>query len=154
MNMGLTQEDALNLRDGDVVLVPMVVQRTNNHFDTRTGVKVTCVSTQNDYRMREEREEKGVITVDIQSRYISEVTKRTLREGDWVKWDMVGPGSAVGNCPAFEQGKIVFIDGADITVKQRLDRTPRNRVIGIKALTRIPHPLDLTEAEKKVFIKK
>lgn len=143
---GLTEEDALNLRDGDIVLVPYAVKRTNNHFDKGTGVKLTCRATHNDYRMREERE-KGPALVDIQSRYVHSVFRRTLRIGDWVEWDREGVGAGA----AVEQGRIIFSDGDEHTVKQRADRTVRNRVIKHGALRRIPKPDDLSEAEKKVF---
>lgn len=143
---GLAEIDALNLRDGDVVLVPYVIKRTNSHFDKSSGVKLTCLATHHDYRMREERE-KGPLLVDIQTRFVHSVHRRALRVGDWVEWDResVGAGADV------EQGRILFIDGDEYTVKQRADRTVRNRVIKHGALRRIPAPENLSEAEKKVF---
>lgn len=127
--MPLSKQDALMLREGDVVLVPMRVVRTNNHFDS-TGVKVVCLSPQSQYS-REERE-KGPAQVDIQSNYIHGIFKLPIRVDDRVEWDVRGTNASREP----ETGKVLFIDGDDITVRQDKERTPRNRVILKGALRR------------------
>lgn len=127
--MPLSKEDALLLRDGDIVLVPMRVARTNNHFDS-TGVKVVCVSPQN-LHGRDEHE-KGPPNLDIQSSRIHSILSLPLRVDDLVEWDAAGPGAS--RVP--ETGMVKFIDGDDITVRQDKERSPRNRVILKGALRR------------------
>lgn len=129
--MPLSEEDALLLRDGDIVLVPMQVEHTNNHYDKPSGVKVACLSPQNLY-MREERE-KGPPRLDIQSSRIHSIAHLMLRINDRVEWDASGPGASFEP----ERGKVVFIDGGEITIRQDKERTPRNRVILKSALRRI-----------------
>lgn len=127
--MPLSKEDALLLRDGDIVLVPMRVERTNNHYDS-TGVKVVCLSPQNLYGRDEH--EKGAPKLDIQSSRIHSILKLPLRVDDLVEWDVRGPGASSEP----DTGKVMFIDGDDITVRQDKERTPRNRVILKGALRR------------------
>jgi hypothetical protein len=56
--MPLSPEDALTLRDGDIVLVPARVHRTNNHWSPGTGVSVYLVDPTPDRRLNSERDAK------------------------------------------------------------------------------------------------
>lgn len=135
----LSEADVKNLRDGDVVLVPMVVAHTNSYFDKQFGMKVTCQSTEVDHRPREERE-KGPRRVDVMSPFIHSVWRRPVRVGDWVSF---GAG---------ETGKIVFLDGTEATVRRRGDwNITRSIVMPLQVLERILPPEDLTDEERKIF---
>lgn len=140
--MSLLEDDAKNLRDGDVVLVPMVVHHTNHHFDKAGfGMKVSCLSTEVDHRPREERE-KGPRVVDVMSRYIHSVWRRPIKVGDWVAWE----GSGLRH-----QGKVVFLaDNEEAVVRRRraVDGLPLTVALWTDDLTRILPPSDLSDTEK------
>ncbi|AXQ68783.1 hypothetical protein HOU00_gp342 [Caulobacter phage CcrPW] len=127
--MPLSEEEALLIRDGDIVLVPIKVMRSNNHFD-RDGVSLRVQSPQ--ILHGRDEIEKGQPEFSIKTSQVHSIAAMPLRLKDHVKWDASGPGAEY--MP--ETGVVVHIDGDDITVKQDKERTPRNRVILRRALTR------------------
>lgn len=142
--MSLTEADIKNLRQGDIVLVPMVVEYANDQFVKGSGVKVVCRSTEVDHRPREERE-KGPRRVDIMSRFIHSVASRPIKIGDWVIWQ---------EDDLQRKGKVSFLtDNQEATVRRRrsVDAKPRSVTLWLDDLTRILPPDDLTAAEKATF---
>lgn len=127
--MALTEEDALLVREGDTVLVPVRVVRTNNHYDSQ-GVLFNVLSPQILYGRDEYA--KGPPVISIKSSQVHSIVEMPVAVRDHVEWNASGPGA----CPEPETGVVVHIDGDDITVKQDKERTPRNRVILRQALTR------------------
>lgn len=153
MKIGLSEDEAKNIRAGDIVLVPMYVERTDNYFDRGRGMKIVVRSTESDHRPREERE-KGPRLLDIRSTYIHSVAVRPLEVGDWVEWDV----SSVN----YGSGKVAFIDGTEVAVRRRgrphtrtdLAKYPLSlQVFARGSLSRVLPPNDLSEAEQKAFAK-
>lgn len=139
--MKISKAEALNIRDDDVVLVAMRVHRTNDHFDTNIGVKVVCYSPARDHRPMAERE-KGPQLLDIMSgEAIHSVVVRKIRFGDWVEMD----GGV--------QGKVLFLDGDEATVRRRRPSPTMNRnfVAKLGALRRILTPEDLTPEDVRAM---
>jgi hypothetical protein len=120
--------------------MPMVVQRTNDHFDRGIGMKVSCRSTEADHRPREERE-KGPRILDFMSRYIHSVSHRTIKVGDWVAWENQG---------THHQGRVIFLTNEEATVRRRriVDGLPPSVTLWLEDLSRILPPSDLTTPEK------
>jgi hypothetical protein len=143
--MGLTREEAENLREGDTVLVMMVVERTNNHFDDPMGTKVVCTSVAQDHRPREEREEKGPRKLDIMSRFIYSVSRRPIRVNDWVKFTHRSVSGLIG--------KVRFISDEVATIKPHPQITgePVNVSVWLAYCDRTLPPKDLSDKEKKAF---
>lgn len=139
--MSLPESECDNLRDGDIILVPMFVERTNNHFAPNHGMKIVCRSTEVDHRSREDRE-KGPRLVDIMSRHVHSVLRRPIRVGDWVAWESSG---------LRHQGKVVFLtDNEEVVVRRRraVDGLPLTVALWLDDLTRISRPDDLSDTEK------
>ncbi len=148
--MSLTKEEADNVRDGDIILVPLMVERTNNHFATGIGMKIVTRSIEVDHRSREERE-KGPRLLDIMSRCVHSVAFRQIRLGDWVEWFTHPASDLVATEKSVAQGKVVHIDGKEYTIKQRECVNPRNKVLQFSEIRRILPPTDLTAIERVVF---
>lgn len=135
--MPLSEPAALDLRDGDIVLVPMRVERTNNHFDTGVGVK--CLLLSPELPPMSERGKEGPKKVEIYSRFIHEVHHRAVRSGDWV------------SCGELTGKITVILDDYEVVVRVRQESTPASRVFQTALLERIDFPKDLTPDERKVF---
>lgn len=144
--MALSEEEALSLREGDVVLAPMLVRSTNNHFDKGVGVSLSCmVPTTTGVRelpTNEFRSGKEYLA-GIASSLVHSVHKKVIREGDWVKYP--GPFDPVG--------KVKSVIGAEAVVRKRFtqDDESKHAVFPISKLARISAPQDLTDAEKKAL---
>jgi len=148
MTLGLSEPEALNLRDGDIVLIKMRVERTNNHFDGGSGMKLVLTSPETQHT-RAERE-AGPKRVEIQSIYAHSVFYRELRVDDWVE------GSTPDD-PVMRQGRIKFILGDEVTVlvrpsQRRIMNGPLSQTYMKGNLARILCPHDLTETEKKAML--
>lgn len=141
--MNLTEDEQRNIREGDIVLVPMRVRDTNNHFDKGMGVKITCQSPAQDYRPREERE-KGPVMLHLMGMLIHSVARRMLRAGDWVNLTL-------GVVRA--QGKIVCVvdDEAVVKIRSAPDDGNAHVVFKLRDLDRILAPEDLTPEELRAF---
>lgn len=139
--MSLPESECDNLREGDVVLVQMFVERTNNHFAPNHGMKIVCRSTEVDHRSREDRE-KGPRLLDIMSRHVHSVLRRPIRVGDWVAWE---------SNALHHQGKVTFLTNNEEAVVRRrrsVDGLPLSVVLWMDDLTRVLPPTDLNDIEK------
>lgn len=135
--MSLSKEAALELRDGDVVLVPMKVHRTNHHHDTGLGVKVVVDNP--DFEDRHRPEDKKRPQITLYSRFIHSVRRKEVRLGDWVRYVDV-------------TGKVIHIDGNEATIRRRGEWScTRNHVMPLDMIERIPAPGDLTADERAIF---
>jgi hypothetical protein len=135
--VSLAKEAALELRDGDIVLVPMKVHRTNNHYDTGIGVKVVVNNLDFEDRHRSEKDRRPQVT--LYSRIIHSVHRKEVRLGDWVQYVDV-------------TGKVIHIDGNEVTIRRRGEWAhTRNHVMAIDMIERIPAPADLTAEERAIF---
>lgn len=135
--MSLSKEEALSLREGDWVLVPMQVHRTNNHFDTGIGVKVVVKNPDFDERHKPEEGKKPYLT--LYSRIVRSIHRKEVRLGDWVGYVDV-------------TGKVIHIDGQEATIRRRGEWAhTRNHVMMLDMIERIKPPGDLTPEEVKIF---
>jgi len=85
--MALSPEDALTLRDGDIILVPARVTRTNGHYDKGTGVSVYFDDPTPDRRTMSEKEAKPQrASMGTVSRLIHSVLRQEFRIQDLVEF--------------------------------------------------------------------
>lgn len=130
--MPLSKEDAHLLREDDWVLVPMRVDRTNNHWDAN-GVTVHLRTPFADKRPWAEREASPKRPETLPSNYIHSVHHLKLKVGDWVE----GPDDV--------KGLILFID------------TERKEALVRRSLSNAVYKLDdlrraLTDEDRKRYL--
>lgn len=141
--MSLSPEDALTLRDGDWVLIPAKVTRTNGHYDTGTGVSVYFENPTPDRRLNSEREAKPKRDpMSTVSRLIHSVLRQELRVKDLVEF--------AEDDGVITTGHILFIDEEtkEATIRLEVPVTQRTLTRPLKNLTRVL-PLATREAAKK-----
>lgn len=135
--MPLSKEDAFNLREDDVILVPMRVDRTNNHFDTN-GVTLSVVGPFFDTRTHTEKVEKPLPPLRIGTNLVHSVKWRPLRVKDRVQFQH----HVFPDC----KGRIVFIDEdtmeATVRFEDAVKGGPQSLVLPLTDLTRILWPGD------------
>ncbi|USN14783.1 hypothetical protein PAPPERLAPAPP_04140 [Brevundimonas phage vB_BpoS-Papperlapapp] len=135
--MPLSKEDAHNLREDDVILVPMRVVRSNNHFDSN-GVSLSVVGPFFDTRLFSEQREKPLEPLRIGSNLVHAVKWRPLRVGDRVQFQH----HVYPDC----KGRIAFIDEdtkeATVRFEDAVKGGPQSLVKPLNDLERILTPAD------------
>lgn len=144
--MALSEQDALSLRTGDVVLVPMLVEGSNNHFDKGMGVTLSLmVPTTTGVRTFKTSEfrsgEKYV--ANVVTELVAMISKKTIRDGDWVQISAGGVGKV----------RSLIGDEAVVRLRTVFAGNPKHVVLRLVELERIAQPDDMTDAEKKEFAK-
>lgn len=137
---GLSKEDAFNLRDDDIVLVPMRVERSNHHFSPAHGVTLHLHGPFFDLRQNSEKLAKPHPPAQqIGTNRVQAVQYRRLRVDDRVQFQHhIYPDA---------KGRITHIDTDIFEATVRLEDPPKDGpqsvVKSLKDLTRI-----LTKAQR------
>ncbi|UTC28923.1 hypothetical protein MARCHEWKA_04110 [Brevundimonas phage vB_BpoS-Marchewka] len=135
--MSLSKEDAHNLREDDVVLVPMRIVRSNNHFDAN-GVTLQVLGPFFDTRSFNEKSEKPPEPLRIGTNLVLTVKWRSLRVGDRVQFHHRN----IPDC----KGRIAYIDKDTLEATVRFEDAvkggPQSLVKPLQDLERILTPGD------------
>lgn len=141
--MGLSKEDAFNLGEDDIILVPMRVERSNRHFSPAHGVTLHVHGPFFDLRLGSEKAQKPQLPpMQIGSNRVHSVKSRKLRVGDRVQFHHRIVSDA--------KGRITFIDTetqeATVRLEGAVKSGPQSLVKALDALERI-----LTEDQRDNF---
>lgn len=135
--MPLSKEDAHNLREDDVILVPMRVLRSNNHFDAN-GVTLEVAGPFFDSRPFPEQRESPPPPLKIGTNLVNSVKWRPVRVRDRVQFQH----HILPAC----KGRVVFIDKdvkeATVRLEDAAKDGPQNLVVRLSDLTRVLTPED------------
>lgn len=138
--MALSKEDAFNLGEDDVVLVPMRVERSNHHFSPHHGVTLHVRGPFLDLRLPSEKlENPQPPAQQIGTNRVYAVKRRKLSVGDRVQFQHhIYPDA---------KGRITFIDvetqEATVRLEGAVNTGPQSLVKPLVDLERV-----LTEAQR------